>query len=117
MTKNSDVFDLIVVGAGPAGLTAGKMATDLGLKVLIVDSDMQVGGISKTVWQDGFGFDLGGHRFFTKVKSVEDFWGSVLDSSDFLDRPRKSRIFYNHNKIIFILFCDYHLQSSRNQRN
>jgi flavin-dependent dehydrogenase len=41
MSKSSDVFDLIVIGAGPAGLTAGKMATDLGLKVLIVDSDMQ----------------------------------------------------------------------------
>ena len=104
MAEKADVFDLIVVGAGPAGLTAGKKATDLGLKVLIVDSDLQVGGISKTVWKDGFGFDLGGHRFFTKVKSVEDFWGSILDSSDFLDRPRKSRIFYNNN------FFDYPLK-------
>ena len=104
MTENNEIFDLIIVGAGPAGLTAGKNAMDLGLKVLIIDSDIQVGGISKTVWRDGFGFDLGGHRFFTKVKSVEDFWASVLDASDFLDRPRKSRIFYKRK------FFDYPLK-------
>jgi len=93
-----------VVGAGPAGLTVGVEAIRRGLHVEILEATDKVGGISQTVQVDGWRFDLGGHRFFTKVERVELFWRSILPSSDFLRRPRQSRIFYKGK------FLDYPLK-------
>jgi protoporphyrinogen oxidase len=104
MSSGIETYDLIIVGAGPAGLTAAVEAQNLGKRVLILESDSQVGGISRTVQKEGYRFDLGGHRFFTKVKRVKDFWEQVLPPEDFLDRPRKSRIFYKDK------FYDYPLK-------
>ena len=44
--------------------------------------------------RDGWRFDIGGHRFFTKVKPVDDLWFEILGKDDFLRRPRLSRIYY-----------------------
>ena len=85
---------IVIIGAGPAGLTAGVEALRKGYEVEILEATFNVGGISQTVQVDGWRFDLGGHRFFTKVKRVEDFWKSILKPNDFLQRPRQSRIFY-----------------------
>ena len=104
MNLSDKNFDLIIIGAGPAGLTSAIEAQKLGKKVLILEGDSQVGGISKTVTRDGYSFDLGGHRFFTKVARVEEFWNTILQPSDFLERPRKSRIFYKNR------FFDYPLK-------
>jgi protoporphyrinogen oxidase len=84
----------VVVGAGPAGLTAARRLTEAGDPVVVVEADDVVGGISRTVERDGWRFDLGGHRFFTKVAPVEQFWNDVLPPEEFLLRPRLSRIFY-----------------------
>ena len=62
--------------------------------MVVVEEDTVVGGISRTVERDGWRFDIGGHRFFTKVKPVEEFWHKVLPDEDFLLRPRMSRIYY-----------------------
>ena len=85
---------VLVIGAGPAGLTAAHQLAEAGDAVLVVEQDDVVGGISRTVERDGWRFDIGGHRFFTKVKPVEEFWHQVLPDEDFLLRPRMSRIFY-----------------------
>jgi protoporphyrinogen oxidase len=85
---------IVIIGAGPAGLTAGVEALRKGYEVEILEATFNIGGISQTVQVDGWRFDLGGHRFFTKVKRVEDFWKSILKPNDFLQRPRQSRIFY-----------------------
>ncbi len=85
---------VVIIGAGPAGLTAGYRLLQLGDPVVVAEADNVVGGISRTVERDGWRFDIGGHRFFTKVKPVEDFWNEILPAEDFLVRPRKSRIFY-----------------------
>lgn len=95
---------IFIVGAGPAGLTAGVEAIRKGLKVELVEVSDKIGGISKTVEVDGWRFDLGGHRFFTKVERVESFWRSILSPDDFLKRPRQSRIFYKGK------FFDYPLK-------
>jgi protoporphyrinogen oxidase len=84
----------LVIGGGPAGLTAGYYLAKRGEPVLIVEAEDQLGGIAKTVEQDGYRFDLGGHRFFTKAKEVDDMWHEVLDE-EFLERPRMSRIYWN----------------------
>ena len=60
----------------------------------MLEIDAIVGGISRTVERDGWRFDIGGHRFFTKVKVVDDLWYEILGEENFLQRPRMSRIFY-----------------------
>ncbi len=85
---------VVVIGGGPAGLTAARQLAQSGDPVVVVEEDSVVGGISRSVERDGWRFDIGGHRFFTKVPAVEEFWHSVLPPEDFLLRPRMSRIFY-----------------------
>ena len=85
---------VLVIGAGPAGLTAAYELVGQGDPVVVVEQDSVVGGISRTVERDGWRFDIGGHRFFTKVKPVEEFWHTILPPEDFLLRPRMSRIYY-----------------------
>lgn len=85
---------ILIIGAGPAGLTAGYQLINLGYKVTILESDpTYVGGISRTVKYNGYHFDIGGHRFFSKNKEVVKFWDDIL-GSDFLIRPRLSRWYY-----------------------
>jgi protoporphyrinogen oxidase len=86
---------VVVIGAGPAGLTAGYQLGKMGVDATVLEADSVVGGISRTVERDGWRFDLGGHRFFTKVQAVEDLWHEILPDGDFLLRPRMSRIFLN----------------------
>jgi protoporphyrinogen oxidase len=85
---------VVVIGAGPAGLTAALRLRQRGVPTTVLEADDVVGGISRTVERDGWRFDLGGHRFFTKVPQVEAFWHEVLPDEDFLLRPRLSRILY-----------------------
>jgi len=85
---------VVVVGAGPAGLTAAVRLRQADVDVTVVEASDCVGGISRTVERDGWRFDLGGHRFFTKVPEVEAFWHEILPDEDFLSRPRMSRILY-----------------------
>ncbi len=83
-----------IIGAGPAGLTAAYLLAKRGARVTVLEADPEyVGGISRTARYKGFHFDIGGHRFFSKSKEVEDFWTEILPD-DMLVRPRSSRIFY-----------------------
>ena len=83
-----------IIGAGPAGLTAGYLLSKEEVDVIILEADpVYVGGISRTTTYKGFHFDIGGHRFFSKSKAVEDLWTEILPN-DMLVRPRSSRIFY-----------------------
>ncbi|SNQ46262.1 Oxido-reductase [Frankia canadensis] len=100
MPLNSPADDLsrtVVIGAGPAGLTAAHQLAERGLPVSVFEADDVVGGISRTVVRDGWRFDIGGHRFFTKVARVEQLWHRILGDEDFLIRPRMSRIYYRGN--------------------
>ena len=82
-----------VLGGGPAGLTAAYVLSLRGEKAEVFEADGLVGGIAKTVEFNGYRFDLGGHRFFTKLKPIERLWEEML-GDEFLTRPRLSRIFY-----------------------
>ncbi len=96
---------VVIIGAGPAGLTAAYKLVQAGKVPTVLEADEVVGGISRTVERDGWRFDIGGHRFFTKVTAVEEFWHEILSSEDFMMRPRKSRIFYQGK------FYDYPLKA------
>jgi protoporphyrinogen oxidase len=83
-----------IIGAGPAGLTAAYLLSKNKIEVTVLEADpVYVGGISRTATYKGFHFDIGGHRFFSKSKAVEDLWTEILPN-DMLLRPRSSRIFY-----------------------
>jgi protoporphyrinogen oxidase len=83
-----------IIGAGPAGLTAAYFLCEAGWKVTVFEADPEyVGGISRTVNYCGFRFDIGGHRFFSKAKEVEEFWSLIL-KENLINRPRLSRIYY-----------------------
>jgi protoporphyrinogen oxidase len=87
-------LNVLVIGAGPAGLTAAFELEKGGVHSTILEADDIVGGISRSVERDGYRFDIGGHRFFTKVPEVEALWHEILPDEDFLLRPRMSRIYY-----------------------
>ena len=84
-----------IIGAGPAGLTAAYLLGKEKQEVVVFEKDpTYVGGISRTESYKGYHFDIGGHRFFSKSKEVEDFWTEIL-GDEMLERPRSSRIYYN----------------------
>ena len=85
--------DALVLGGGPAGLTAGYCLAKSGVATAVVEAQGQVGGLAQTVEIDGYRFDLGGHRFFTKSPEVEALWHELM-GEEFLLRPRRSRIYW-----------------------
>jgi len=95
--------ETIIIGAGPAGLTAANELLALGRSAEVYEKEAVVGGISRTAEYRGYRFDIGGHRFFTKVPAVQALWEEVL-GEDLLERPRLSRIYYNDT------FFDYPLK-------
>jgi len=101
---------VVVIGAGPAGLTAAYELARHKIAVTVLEKDSQVGGIARTVNYRGFRFDIGGHRFFTKVAVVARLWRNLL-GADLLTRPRLSRIIYRRR------FFDYPLRPLNALRN
>ena len=84
---------ITILGAGPAGLTGADTLARAGREGTVIEMEGSVGGIAKTVEFDGYRFDLGGHRFYTKLAPVQRLWEEVL-GDEFLLRPRLSRIYY-----------------------
>lgn len=88
-----DHYPVVVLGAGPAGLTAAYELSKQGMQSIVLEKADKVGGISRTEVYKGYRFDIGGHRFFTKVDAVQQFWKEVL-GDEFIKVPRLSRIYY-----------------------
>jgi protoporphyrinogen oxidase len=95
--------EVVVIGAGPAGLTAAYELAKLGMQSTVLEADDQVGGLSRTVNYRDYRFDIGGHRFFSKVPMINDLWREIL-GEDLLVRSRLSRIYYRGH------FFDYPLK-------
>lgn len=98
---------IIIAGAGPAGLTAAAELAEKGANVTVLEKETEyVGGIARTVHYNGFRFDIGGHRFFSKSEEVSNWWKKRLPENEFLRRKRLSRIFYRGK------FFNYPLKSA-----
>ncbi len=96
---------VVVIGAGPGGLTPAYLLAKQGVKVTVLEADDIVGGISRTASYKGYRFDIGGHRFFTKIRPVQELWREIL-GDEFIRVPRLSRIHYQGK------FFDYPLKAA-----
>ena len=96
---NESEKQVVIIGAGPAGLTAAYELTKYDLQPIVLEQNDKVGGLARTENHNGYYFDMGGHRFFTKVEAVNDMWQEIM-GDDFLLRSRTSRIYYR-NKFFF----------------
>lgn len=103
-------FPVVIIGGGPAGLTAGYELMKHGVNSVVVEKADKVGGISRTEVYKGYRFDIGGHRFFTKVGEVQALWQEIL-GNDFIQVPRMSRIYYDSK------FYDYPLSLFKTLKN
>lgn len=86
---------IVIIGAGPAGLTAAFDLAERGCPAVVLEKDALPGGLARTETYKGFRFDIGGHRFFTRNPEVERLWHGLL-GRDFLLVERLSRIFYRN---------------------
>ncbi|MBW8011259.1 MAG: NAD(P)/FAD-dependent oxidoreductase [Chloroflexi bacterium] len=105
-----DQYPVVIFGAGPAGLTAGYELVKNDIHPIVFEKSDMVGGISRTEHYKGYHFDIGGHRFYTKIKEVEAIWHELL-KDEFFARPRVSRIFFEGK------FYDYPLKISNTLSN
>jgi protoporphyrinogen oxidase len=104
--KNSAV----IIGAGPAGLTAAYELSKNGIQPTVIELADKVGGISRTETYKGYRFDIGGHRFFTKIIEVQKIWKEIL-GNEFIQVPRLSRIYYRNK------FFNYPLSMTNTLKN
>jgi protoporphyrinogen oxidase len=103
-------YSTVILGAGPAGLTAAYELAKQGMQSVVLEKADKVGGISRTETYKGYRFDIGGHRFFTKVGEVQRIWYEILED-DFIKVPRLSRIYYQGK------FFDYPLSLFNTLKN
>jgi protoporphyrinogen oxidase len=106
----NQVERVVIVGGGPAGLTASFELMQAGVSSVVLERDSIVGGLSRTASYKGYRFDIGGHRFFTKIKEVDEFWKRVLEEK-FMRVQRLSRIYYKNR------FFDYPLRPMNALKN
>ena len=98
-------YPVVVIGGGPAGLTAAYELTKQGVASLVLEKADKVGGIARTELYKNYRFDIGGHRFYTKVEEIQNLWQEMM-GEDLIKVPRLSRIYYQGK------FFDYPLSIS-----
>jgi protoporphyrinogen oxidase len=92
-TPSASGHTVVIIGAGPAGLTAAYELVEHGYSPTVIEKSSYVGGIARTERYRGYRFDIGGHRFYTKVAEVERLWHTIM-GADFRKVGRLSRIYY-----------------------
>lgn len=93
--KISQTTDTLVMGAGLAGLTVAHQLVKSNHRVIAIEKNKHVGGLARTIKEGDFRYDVGGHRFITQDKAVDDFVKSILEG-DYLVVPRSSKILLNN---------------------
>lgn len=94
MIKNPKRQKAVILGGGLAGLTAGYTLAKAGWQVEVVEAEGQVGGLARTIEVNGFRFDTGPHRWFTKNESINK-WMHKLLGKEIIQVPRLTRIYFD----------------------
>ncbi|MBI3393901.1 MAG: FAD-dependent oxidoreductase [Nitrospirae bacterium] len=103
MHRPKDASDRIVIlGGGLTGLTAGLVLSRAGRSVQVLERGPEVGGLARTIARNGFRFDLGGHRFFTKDEKVAAFLGDLM-GGELVTVPRTSKILLKNRYVDYPL--------------
>ena len=76
-----------ILGGGISGLTLQRF---LEHPAEVLEKAPRPGGLCRTFWKDGFGFDIGGHILFSKHKHVNELIDSLLgDNINYCKRANK----------------------------
>jgi protoporphyrinogen oxidase len=94
VTPPANQQHVVVLGAGPGGLACAHELAESGYRVTVLERNDYVGGLSLTTVKDGFRFDLGGHRWFTKNPALNDWFKRLMDGH-LVEVERTSRILFN----------------------
>lgn len=91
--ENGVILSIVIIGAGPAGLTAAYQLAKAGREVVLLEANSQVGGLSRsiTLWDQTV--DLGPHRFFSADRKVNEFWLEIV-GQNYAMVDRLTRIYY-----------------------
>ena len=92
----SKIYDLVIIGAGPAGLTAAYELSNSNKKVIVLEKKHQVGGLAETKIFGKYRYDIGPHRFFTKNKEIYNLFLNML-GKDSVEVNRKTRILFKNS--------------------
>ncbi len=87
------MYDIVIIGAGPAGLTSAYELLKSENKILILEKKQNVGGLAETKIFNEFRYDIGPHRFFTKNQEVNELFMEMLGDDAVLVN-RKTRILF-----------------------
>ena len=90
------MYDLVIIGAGPAGLTAAYELANSNKRIIVLEKKSQVGGLAETKVFEKYRYDIGPHRFFTKNKEVYNLFLEMLDK-DAVEVNRKTRILFKNS--------------------
>jgi len=94
MGKTVKKKKVVIMGAGLAGLSCAYELVKQGEKVVVIEKNNWVGGLAHTFEADGFRFDLGPHRWVTKIEEVDDWFKSLMGKK-LIRVPRLTRIYFD----------------------
>jgi protoporphyrinogen oxidase len=74
---------VLILGAGPAGISAGWRLAERGAPAIVLERDTAVGGMGKTLQLGAYGVDFGPHTFHIRetdesrdvIKTIKPFFG------------------------------------------
>ncbi len=93
--------DVVVIGAGLAGLAAAEGALRAGRQVVVLEKEPQVGGMCASIRRDGFVFDLGGHRLIPRRAKVREYVCGLFPEQDLAQRSPRSRIYLKRRSFYY----------------
>ncbi len=85
---------VIVLGGGLAGLAAAYELTRNDYSVTVIEEQDDVGGLARTFEKNGFHFDTGPHRWYTKSDMVNN-WMLDFMGDEIIKIPRLTRIYFD----------------------
>ena len=89
-------FDVVIVGAGFTGLTAAYVLSKQGHKVLVMESDSNVGGLAGTFeFSDGVRLEKFYHHWFNNDVNIPELVKELGMEGDIITLPSRTGMYFN----------------------